>query len=97
MRETCWPQGRVSSLTKRIAGVASITAATSSGESPAPMGAGASSFHLIDHPVALMLASASVGVPFATWLMKGYFDSIPRELERPRWSTAARRSRRSGG
>lgn len=39
------------------------------------------SFHLIDHPLALMLANASVGVPFATWLMKGYFDSIPRELE----------------
>lgn len=39
------------------------------------------SFRLIDQPVALMLANASVGVPFATWLMKGYFDSIPRELE----------------
>jgi multiple sugar transport system permease protein len=39
------------------------------------------SFRLIDNPLALMLANASVGVPFATWLMKGYFDSIPRELE----------------
>jgi multiple sugar transport system permease protein len=40
-----------------------------------------SSFKLINSPLALMLANASVGVPFATWMMKGFFDSIPRELE----------------
>jgi multiple sugar transport system permease protein len=38
-------------------------------------------FRMINNPVALMLANASVGVPFATWMMKGFFDSIPRELE----------------
>ncbi|HEY4203176.1 MAG TPA: carbohydrate ABC transporter permease [Devosiaceae bacterium] len=38
-------------------------------------------FHMINSPWALMLANASVGVPFATWMMKGFFDSIPRELE----------------
>lgn len=38
-------------------------------------------FHMIDSPVALMLANASVGVPFASWLMKGFFDGIPTELE----------------
>lgn len=38
-------------------------------------------FGMIDSPLALMLANASVGVPFATWMMKGFFDSIPRELE----------------
>jgi len=38
-------------------------------------------FHLIDHPLSLMLANAAAGVPFATWLMKGFFDGIPREIE----------------
>ena len=41
----------------------------------------ASTFHLIDSLVALMLANAAVGVPFATWLLKGFFDGIPRDLE----------------
>lgn len=40
-----------------------------------------SSFGLIDSLWALMLANASVGVPFATWMVKGFFDGIPRELE----------------
>jgi multiple sugar transport system permease protein len=40
-----------------------------------------SSFGLIDSLWALMLADASVGVPFATWMVKGFFDGIPRELE----------------
>jgi multiple sugar transport system permease protein len=41
----------------------------------------ASTFHLIDSLFALMLANAAVGVPFATWMLKGFFDGIPRELE----------------
>jgi multiple sugar transport system permease protein len=41
----------------------------------------ASTFHLIDSLWALMLANAAVGVPFATWMLKGFFDGIPRELE----------------
>ncbi|HSV19019.1 MAG TPA: carbohydrate ABC transporter permease [Casimicrobiaceae bacterium] len=41
----------------------------------------ASTFHLIDSLFALMVANAAVGVPFATWLLKGFFDGIPRELE----------------
>jgi multiple sugar transport system permease protein len=40
-----------------------------------------SSFGLIDSRWGLILANAAVGVPFATWLMKGFFDGIPRELE----------------
>lgn len=40
-----------------------------------------SSFGLIDSRGGLVLANAAVGVPFATWLMKGFFDSIPREIE----------------
>ena len=41
----------------------------------------ASTFHLIDSLWALMLANAAIGVPFATWMLKGFFDGIPRELE----------------
>lgn len=29
----------------------------------------------------LVLANMTIGVPLATWLMKGFFDRIPRELE----------------
>ena len=35
----------------------------------------------IDSRFALILANTSVGVPFATWMMKGTFDAIPRELD----------------
>jgi len=41
----------------------------------------AATFHLIDSRFALMLANASVGVPFATWMMKGFFDGIPKDLD----------------
>jgi multiple sugar transport system permease protein len=37
--------------------------------------------HLIDTLAALIVANVSVGVPFATWMMKGFFDTLPRELE----------------
>jgi multiple sugar transport system permease protein len=40
-----------------------------------------STFGLIDSRGGLILANAAVGVPFATWLSKGFFDSIPREIE----------------
>ncbi len=46
-----------------------------------PFFIGFSTFGLIDSRVGLILANAAVGVPFATWLSKGFFDSIPRELE----------------
>jgi multiple sugar transport system permease protein len=41
----------------------------------------AATFGLIDSLWALMLANAAVGVPFATWMLKGFFDGIPRDLE----------------
>jgi multiple sugar transport system permease protein len=41
----------------------------------------AATFGLIDSLWALMFANAAVGVPFATWLLKGFFDGIPRDLE----------------
>ena len=37
--------------------------------------------HLVDTYVGLVLANAAAGIPFATWLMKGFFDGIPLELE----------------
>jgi multiple sugar transport system permease protein len=36
---------------------------------------------LIDTYQGLVLANVSTGVPLATWLMKGFFDRIPREVE----------------
>ena len=37
--------------------------------------------HLIDSRWGLIVANVAVGVPFATWMMKGFFDTLPRELE----------------
>ncbi len=39
------------------------------------------SWHLIDTIGGLVLANMAIGVPFATWMMKGFFDTLPRELE----------------
>lgn len=36
---------------------------------------------LVDSRTALILANTSVGVPFAVWMMRGFFDGIPREIE----------------
>jgi multiple sugar transport system permease protein len=36
---------------------------------------------LLDGYFGLILAHVSTGVPLATWLMKGFFDRIPREIE----------------
>lgn len=37
--------------------------------------------HLLDSLSGLVLVYATTSVPFATWNMKGYFDTIPRDLE----------------
>jgi len=37
--------------------------------------------HLVDTRWGLIIANVAVGVPFATWMMKGFFDTLPRELE----------------
>ena len=49
-------------------------------------------FHLGDSPWALILTYPTFLIPFCTWLMMGYFKSIPKELEEcaridgaPRW------------
>ena len=50
--------------------------------------------HLLDSLAGLVLVYATTSVPFATWNMKGYFDTIPKELEEAammdgasRWTT----------
>jgi multiple sugar transport system permease protein len=40
-----------------------------------------SELRLIDSLPALMLAYPTFGLPFATWLLMGYYRSLPRELE----------------
>ncbi len=40
-----------------------------------------STLHLLNTLWAVILANCTVIIPFAVWLMKGFFDSIPRELE----------------
>jgi multiple sugar transport system permease protein len=37
--------------------------------------------HIINTPAALMVTYPTVVLPFATWLMMGYYRSIPEELE----------------
>jgi multiple sugar transport system permease protein len=39
------------------------------------------SLQVINSPLALMITYPSVVLPFATWLMMGYYRSIPEELE----------------
>jgi multiple sugar transport system permease protein len=36
---------------------------------------------LLDTYLSLMLAHMTIGVPLATWLMKGFFDRVPLEIE----------------
>jgi multiple sugar transport system permease protein len=37
--------------------------------------------HLLNTLYGLILADTSIIVPFAAWLLKGFFDSVPREME----------------
>lgn len=53
--------------------------------------------HLLDTLTGLVLVYATTSVPFATWNLKGYFDTVPRELEEAamldgatRWQTFTR-------
>lgn len=50
--------------------------------------------HLLDSLTGLVLVYSTTSVPFATWNLKGYFDTIPKELEEAaimdgagRWTT----------
>ncbi|HEV8662971.1 MAG TPA: carbohydrate ABC transporter permease [Candidatus Methylomirabilis sp.] len=46
-----------------------------------PLAAVIRNFHLQDSPWALILTSPTFLIPFCTWLLMGYFKTIPRELE----------------
>jgi multiple sugar transport system permease protein len=46
-----------------------------------PLGDVIRTFHLGDTPWALILTYPTFLIPFSTWLMMGYFRTIPRELE----------------
>jgi multiple sugar transport system permease protein len=39
------------------------------------------SFNLIDTHAALISAYVAVNMPFAVWMLKGFFDEIPKELD----------------
>jgi multiple sugar transport system permease protein len=38
-------------------------------------------FDLLDKPIGLILVDISIGLPLVIWLMRGYFASIPSDLE----------------
>jgi multiple sugar transport system permease protein len=40
-----------------------------------------SRLHLIDTHAVLIIIYTALNIPFATWLIKSFFDTIPRELE----------------
>jgi len=40
-----------------------------------------SKLHLLDSYFGLMLAYCTIAVPFCAWMLKGYFDTIPRSID----------------
>ena len=40
-----------------------------------------SAFNLINPHASLVIAYCTVAVPFCTWMLKGYFDTIPKDLD----------------
>src|SRR5215471_16368278 len=46
-----------------------------------PLGSVVQAFNLTDTPWALILTYPTFLVPFCTWLLMGYFKTIPREIE----------------
>jgi multiple sugar transport system permease protein len=41
----------------------------------------AQQFHLYDKHIFLIIAYQTFNIPFATWMLRGFFEEIPRELE----------------
>jgi len=39
------------------------------------------SLHLLDTYLGLILVNSTLALPFCTWIFKGFFDSIPRQLD----------------
>ena len=52
---------------------------------------------LIDTKASLVIAYCTVAVPFCTWMMRGYFDTIPMELDEAAALDGLGPTRRSGG
>lgn len=48
---------------------------------------------LIDNVLSVVVVNTVFIVPFATWLLKGFFDGIPRDLEEAAWVDGASRLR----
>jgi len=40
-----------------------------------------SKFHLVDTHISLILVHTTLASPFCTWLLRSFFDSVPKELE----------------
>jgi len=40
-----------------------------------------STFRLLDTHIAVIIAHLTFNIPFATWIMKSFFDGIPKDLE----------------
>lgn len=41
----------------------------------------ASSFHLLDTYLGLVITYVALGLPLVTWVLFGYFDTLPREID----------------
>jgi multiple sugar transport system permease protein len=46
---------------------------------------------LLESPIGVMLAHATSAVPFAIWMLTGYFNELPHELEEAAWVDGASR------
>ncbi len=46
---------------------------------------------LLDSLVGLVLVYSTTAIPFCVWTLKGYFDTIPREIEEAAWIDGATR------
>jgi arabinogalactan oligomer/maltooligosaccharide transport system permease protein len=49
------------------------------------------SAHLLNSLTGLVVVYASTSVPFSTWMLKGYFDTIPKEMEESAYVDGASR------
>ncbi len=47
--------------------------------------------HLLNSLTGLTIVYASTSVPFSTWMLKGYFDTIPKEMEEAAYVDGASR------
>ena len=48
-----------------------------------------STLHILNHPISLILFQATCSLPHSIWMMKNFFDSIPKDLEEAAWTDGA--------